>query len=339
MNIEMSAPMTTSAQSADASAQFAGMNGDDRKSRRDAAIEAIKAATKGAPKAQEEPSASETDEEVPDEAPALLRGPEAEQSEPDGEEEESSLAAVVKAREKANRIRREAEAQRMEIERDRMRLEMERREVEQLRRAREAMAKDPLSGLKELGVDLRDLTERAALEGTPDAQLRELREALETQRKELEDYRRGQAQREMEQTRAKAETQFFEMAKREEEFPFLAARAELHPELVKSQAYALQDEYYKRTGKVPTLQEIAEALDYLASEEYRHVSEREARRGTSKAAAPGNAPVAGKARTSRTLSTSRAGERSTAYPDLRGMSRDARKDHVVNLLRAGRLNG
>jgi hypothetical protein len=143
----------------------------------------------------------------------------------------------------------------------------------------------------------------------------------------------------MEQTRAKAETQFFEMAKREEEFPFLSARAELHPELVKSQAYALQDEYYKRTGKVPTLQEIAEALDYLASEEYRHVSEREARRGTSKAAAPGNAPVAGKARTSRTLSTSRAGERSTAAPDLRGMSRDARKDHVVNLLRAGRLNG
>lgn len=346
--IEMTAPVATSSQQPEQTAQFVGTNGDDRRARREAAVAAMNAATKQAakaastPRAAEEPqeAAEEHDdgEEVADEPPALLRGAEAQQ-EADEAEDEPKLAAVVRAREKANRLRREAEAQRMEIERDRMRLDMERREVEQLRKAREAMARDPLAGLKELGVDLRDLTERAAMEGTPDAQLRELREALEAQRKELEDYRRGQTAREMEQTRAKAESEFFGLAAREEEFPFLAARAELHPELVKAQAYQLQDQYYKQTGKVPSLQEIAEALDYLASEEYRHVSEREARRGASKAAAPGNGPAAGKPRTSRTLSTSRAGEKSTASPDLRGMSRDARKEYVAQLFRHGRLGG
>lgn len=346
--IEMTAPVATSSQQPEQTAQFVGTNGDDRRARREAAVAAMNAATKQAAKAASTPRAAEEpqeaaeehddDGEVADEPPALLRGAEAQQ-EADEAEDEPKLAAVVRAREKANRLRREAEAQRMEIERDRVRLDMERREVEQLRKAREAMARDPLAGLKELGVDLRDLTERAAMEGTPDAQLRELREALEAQRKELEDYRRGQTAREMEQTRAKAETEFFGLAKQEEQFPFLAARAELHPELVKAQAYQLQDQYYKQTGKVPSLQEIAEALDYLASEEYRHVSEREARRGASKAAAPGNGPAAGKPRTSRTLSTSRAGEKSTASPDLRGMSRDARKEYVAQLFRNGRLGG
>jgi hypothetical protein len=134
----------------------------------------------------------------------------------------------------------------------------------------------------------------------------------------------------MEVTRTKAEADFFAMARSEEQFPYLAARAELHPELVKSQAYALQDQYYKQTGKVPSLQEIAEALDYLASEEYRHVNERQARRGTSTAAA-------GKPKPSRTLSASRAGEKSTTTPDLRTMDRDSRKAYVAQLLKAGRL--
>jgi hypothetical protein len=345
--IEMTAPVATSSQQPEQAAQFVGTNGDDRRARREAAVAAMTAAAKpakaapapqAAPEPQEAAEADEDDGEPVDEAPALLRGAEAQQ-EATEDDDEPKLAAVVRAREKANRLRREAEAQRMEIERERMRLDMERREVEQLRKAREAMARDPLAGLKELGVDVRDLTERAALEGTPEAQLRDLREALEAQRKELEDYRRGQAAREMEQTRAKAEAEFFGMAKQEEQFPFLAARAELHPELVKAQAYQLQEQYYKQTGKVPSLQEIAEALDYLASEEYRHVSEREARRGASTAAAPGNGPAAGKPRTSRTLSTARAGEKSTASPDLRGMSRDARKEYVAQLFRNGRLGG
>ena len=349
--IEVSNAIGQSSQQPEQTAQFVGTNGDDRRARREAAVAAMNAATKQAAKAAPPPqpvraaqepqeAAEEHDdgEEVADEPPALLRGAEAPQ-EADEAEDEPKLAAVVRAREKANRLRREAEAQRLEIERERMRLDMERREVEQLRKAREAIARDPLAGLKELGVDLRDLTERAAMEGTPEAQLRDLREALEAQRKELEDYRRGQTAREMEQTRAKAETEFFGLAKQEEQFPFLAARAELHPELVKAQAYQLQDQYYRQTGKVPSLQEIAEALDYLASEEYRHVSEREARRGASKAAAPGNGPAAGKPRTSRTLSTSRAGEKSTASPDLRGMSRDARKEYVAQLFKAGRLGG
>lgn len=345
--IEMTAPVATGSQQPEQAAQFVGTNGDDRRARRDAAIAAMTAAAKpakaapapqAAPEPQEAAEADEDDGEPVDEAPALLRGAEAQQ-EATEDDDEPKLAAVVRAREKANRLRREAEAQRMEIERERMRLDMERREIEQLKRAREAMARDPLAGLKELGVDVRDLTERAALEGTPEAQLRDLREALEAQRKELEDYRRGQTAREMEQTRAKAEAEFFGMAKQEEQFPFLAARAELHPELVKAQAYQLQEQYYKQTGKVPSLQEIAEALDYLASEEYRHVSEREARRGASTAAAPGNGPAAGKPRTSRTLSTARAGEKSTASPDLRGMSRDARKEYVAQLFRNGRLGG
>lgn len=346
--IEMTAPIATGSQQPEQTAQFVGTNGDDRRARREAAVAAMQAGAKpakaapapAAPAPQEAANEPEEDDAPADETPALLRGAEAQQEAAEEDDDDApKLAAVVRAREKANRLRREAEAQRMEIERDRMRLDMDRRELEQLKRAREAMARDPLAGLKELGVDVRDLTERAALEGTPEAQLRDLREALEAQRKELEDYRRGQTAREMEQTRAKAEAEFFGMAKQEEQFPFLAARAELHPELVKAQAYQLQEQYYKQTGKVPSLQEIAEALDYLASEEYRHVSEREARRGASTAAAPGNGPAAGKPRTSRTLSTARAGEKSTAAPDLRGMNRDARKEYVAQLFKAGRLGG
>jgi hypothetical protein len=342
--IEMTAPVATGSQQPEQTAQFVGANGDERRDRRQAAMDALKGSlrTQKAPQAAEAPpaaAAAADGEESEDDTPTLLRAAEAPHSEASDEDDEPKLAAVVRAREKASRMRREAEAQRADLERERMRLDMERREVDQLRRAREAMAKDPLAGLKELGVDLRDLTERAAMDGTPEAQMRELRQALEAQRKELEDYRRGQTAREMEQTRAKAEGEFFSLASREDDFPFLAARAELHPELVKAQAYQLQEQYHRQTGKVPTLQEIAEALDYLASEEYRHVSEREARRGASKATAPGNGPAAGKPRPSRTLSTARAGEKSTAAPDLRGMTRDARKELVAQLFKAGRLGG
>lgn len=350
MNLDMTAPVATQA-AAEPTAQFAGLDNTDRRARRDAAIAAMQASPK-APKAKADPAPVPTPAPTPapvetaeleddgepaePETPAILRAEPTPTPSDDGDEK---LSAVIRAREKASRLRREAEAQRAEIERDRMRLDLERREIENLKRAREAMARNPLEGLKELGLDVRDLTERAALEGTPDAQIRELREALDAQRKELEDYRRGQTIREMEVTRAKAETDFFALARAEDQFPFLAARTELHPELVKAQAYQLQEQYHRQTGKVPTLQEIAEALDYLASEEYRHVSEREARRGASTAAATGNGPAAGKPRTSRTLSTARAGEKSTGAPDLRAMSRDDRKAFVANLFKAGRLGG
>jgi len=319
MNLEQSAPMAQAP--AEPAAQFAGINGNERNDRRAAALAALRAANKEpaqqAPAPRQEPAATQTDDDTPDERPAMLQAPEAEEH----DEPEDRISAVVRAREKANRLRREAEAQRAEVERDRMRLDLERREVEQLRRAREAMQRDPIAGLKELGVDLRDLTERAAMDGTPEAQFRALQEQIAKQAKELEDYRTGQAQREMSQQR-----------------PYLAARAELHPELVKQQAYQLQDDYYKQTGKVPSLNDIAEALDYLASEEYRHVHERAARRGTS-TPRTGTVSAAGKPKPSRTLSTSRAGEKSSAAPDTAHMSRDARRDYIVGMLKAGRLNG
>jgi hypothetical protein len=336
MNIEQSAPRAQAP--AEPAAQFAGINGNERNDRRAAALAALRAANKEpaqqAPAPRQEPAATQTDDDTPDERPTMLQAAEAEEH----DEPEDRISAVVRAREKANRLRREAEAQRAEVERDRMRLDLERREVEQLRRAREAMQRDPIAGLKELGVDLRDLTERAAMDGTPEAQFRALQEQIAKQAKELEDYRTGQAQREMSQQRAAAEHQFFALAKDEEAFPYLAARAELHPELVKQQAYQLQDDYYKQTGKVPSLNDIAEALDYLASEEYRHVNERAARRGTS-SPRTGTVSAAGKPKPSRTLSTSRAGEKSSAAPDTAHMSRDARRDYIVGMLKAGRLNG
>ncbi len=319
------------------SAQFAGIDGTNRSARRAAALAAISGATP-APKPEAPPPAPADEPEAHEEASAEPHeAAEPEPREVDGEEEESSLAAVVRARKKANEIRRQAEAQRLDLERERMRLDLERREIDQLKRAREAMAKDPLAGLRELGVDLRDLTERAALEGTPEAQMRELREALEAQKKELDTYRQTQAQREMEAQRGKAESEFFALAAKEEEYPYLAARAAVHPELVKSQAYALQEQYYARTGKVPSLQELAEALDYIESESYRHVHEREARRGASASRGPGNAPAAGKAAPSRTLTTSRAGERTKSAPSTLNMNRMERREYVKRMLEAGRL--
>lgn len=336
MNLDQSAPIAQAP--AEPTAQFAGTNGNERADRRAAALAALRSANKEpaqAPQqARHEPAQAPAHDDAPDERPALLQAAEA----PHDDEPEDRISAVVRAREKANRLRREAEAQRAEVERDRMRLDMERREVDQLRRAREAMQRDPIAGLKELGVDLRDLTERAAMDGTPEAQFRALQEQIAKQAKELEDYRTGQAQREMSQQRSAAEGQFFALAKDDEAFPYLAARAELHPELVKQQAYQLQDDYYRQTGKVPSLNEIAEALDYLASEEYRAVHERQARRGTSEPRT-GTSSAAGKPKPSRTLSASRAGEKTTAAPSTASMSRDARKDYIVAMLKAGRLNG
>lgn len=335
MDIQNAAPVAQPA-AQQPSSQFVGTDAAVRGARRAEAIAAIKGEAaqprQAAQAPQEAPSAPEAEEEAAAPVPAALRDLAA------NDEPEEKLSSVIRAREKANRLRRAAEAQRAEVERDRMRLDMDRREVDQLRRAREAMQRDPIAGLKELGVDLRDLTERAAMDGTPEAQFRHLQEQLAKQQKELEDYRTTQAQREMGQQRTAAEQQFFSMAKDEDAFPYLAARAELHPELVKSQAYALQERYYQQTGKVPTLKDIAEALDYIASEEYRAVHERQARRGTS-SAATGNATAAGKAKTSRTLSASRAGERSAAPTNTANMTRDARKDFIVGMMKAGRLGG
>lgn len=319
------------------SAQFVGTDAAVRADRRAQAIAAIKGEAPPQPQQAPQVPAAEAHEAEEDESP--LPVPAAMRGLPEGDDEpEEKISAVVRAREKANRIRRQAEAQRAEVERERMRLEMERREVDQLRRAREAMAKDPLAGLKELGVDLRDLTERAAMDGTPDAQLRALQEQIAKQAKELDEYRTTQSQREMARQRSAAEEQFFSMVRNDEDFPYLSARAELHPEHVKAQAYQLQEQYYAKTGKVPSLRDIAEALDYLASEEYRTVHERQARRGTSSATL-GNATAAGKAKTSRTLSATRAGEKSAAAPNLGAMSRDQRKEMVVQLMKSGRLGG
>lgn len=334
MNIELSAPVSTAVEATEAPAQFMGTDGASRGARRAAAIAAIQGDAPSSP-ASEPDDGDASDAPAPRERPAMLPSqPTAGDDEP---AEETKLSTAVRAREKASRIRREAEAERAAVARDRASLDAERREIAQLRAARETLAKDPLAGLKELGLDMRDLVERAAIDGTPDAQIRELQRRLEAQERAIEADRTGRASQDMQTRRATAEAEFTAIASSDEAYPFLAARNEMNPDTVRQDAYRLQEQYYQKTGKVPTLRDIAEALDYLAGEEYRGIHERQTRRGTNASRDTGTAPAAAKAKPSRTLAAAKAGEKSTATATTANMSRDERKAFALNMLRSGRL--
>lgn len=252
-------------------------------------------------------------------------------AEPD-EEPEEKVSAIIRAREKAQRIRREAEAQRRELEGERARLEARRRELERFERA--AQAKSPAEALRAMGLEPRAVLEDAALEGTPEHELRQMRARLEAQERQWEEYQRSQQQAAQRAAVVEAEEKFTKIASDEERFPYLAARAQLHPALVKRQAYALQEAYFEKTGQYPTIEMIADGLDHLERESYRAIHEREARRGTSTSRDSGQAPAADKRRApSKTLSSQRSGERSVAEPDPRTLTREQRARIAAEKLR------
>jgi len=329
MSADMS--LATPAPDLQPAGSFLGTDGADRQGRRAAALAALRPET-----AKEAPEAEADDTPAPQrERPAILSpsaGDDAAAPPP-----EDRVSVAVRAREKAARIRREAETERAAVARDRAQVDLDRREVAQLRAARETLAKDPLAGLKELGFDMRDLAERAAIDGTPDAQIRELERRLQVQETAQADWQKSQHDNAFNGARTKAEGEFFALAANEERFPHLAAAADISKEKVSRDAYRLQEDYYKHTGKVPSITEIAEALDYLAAEEYRGLTERHARRGTNVSRADGPAPATAKAKPSRTLSASKSGEKSAVATTTAGMTRDERKAYALGMLTSGRL--
>lgn len=261
----------------------------------------------------------------------LAAAPEADDAEP-----EESLSAVIRAREKANRIRREAEAHRAQLDRERATLEAQRRELERYSKA--AQAQSPAEALRALGLDPRAVLEDTALEGTPEHTIRQLQARLEQQERALQEYQRTQQEAVAQRARADAEQTFAKVAADEERFPYLAARAATHPQLVMRQAYELQSAYHAKTGQYPTLEMIAEGLDAIEQEGYRAIYERQTRRGTSTAAAPATAPAADKRHRTptKTLSSARSGERSVAEPDPRTLTRDERARIAAEKLRRAR---
>lgn len=327
----MSADMTlaTPAPDLQPAGAFLGTDGSARLDRRAAALASLRPETaKEAPEAESEATPAPQRER-----PAILSP-----SPDDGPPAEDRVSVAVRAREKAARIRREAETERAAVARDRAQVDLDRREVAQLRAARETLAKDPLAGLKELGFDMRDLAERAAVEGTPDAQIRELERRLQAQETAQAEWQKNQNDNAFNGARTKAEGEFFALATDEERFPHLAALADISREEVSRDAYKLQDDYYKQTGKVPSITEIVEALDYLAAEKYRGLTERHARRGTNASRADGPAPATAKAKPSRTtLSASKSGEKSAVATTTAGMTRDERKAYALGMLTSGRL--
>ena len=327
----MSADMTlaTPAPDLQPAGAFLGTDGSARLDRRAAALASLRPETaKEAPEAESEATPAPQRER-----PAILSP-----SPDDGPPAEDRVSVAVRAREKAARIRREAETERAAVARDRAQVDLDRREVAQLRAARETLAKDPLAGLKELGFDMRDLAERAAVEGTPDAQIRELERRLQAQETAQAEWQKNQNDNAFNGARTKAEGEFFALAMDEERFPHLAAAADISKEKVSRDAYRLQEDYHKHTGKVPSITEIAEALDYLAAEEYRGLTERHARRGANASRADGPAPATAKAKPSRTtLSASKSGEKSAVATTTAGMSRDERKAYALGMLTSGRL--
>lgn len=327
----MSADMTlaTPAPDLQPAGAFLGTDGSARLDRRAAALASLRPETaKDAPEAESEATPAPQRER-----PAILSP-----SPDDGPPREDRVSVAVRAREKAARIRREAETERAAVARDRAQVDLDRREVAQLRAARETLAKDPLAGLKELGFDMRDLAERAAIDGTPDAQIRELERRLRAQETAQAEWQKSQHDNAFNGARTKAEGEFFALAADEERFPHLAAAADISKEKVSRDAYQLQEDYHKHTGKVPSIAEIAEALDYLAAEEYRGLTERHARRGTNASRADGPAPATAKAKPSRvTLSASKSGEKSAVATTTAGMTRDERKAYALGMLTSGRL--
>ena len=311
---------------------FLGTDGSARLDRRAAALASLRPETaKEAPEAESEATPAPQRER-----PAIL-SPSAGDEAPAAQTEDR-VSVAVRAREKAARMRREAETERAAVARDRAQVDVDRREVAQLRAARETLAKDPLAGLKELGFDMRDLAERAAIEGTPDAQIRELERRLQAQEKTQSEWQKSQHDAAFSGARSKAEGEFFTLATNEERFPHLAALADISRDEVSRDAYSLQDAYYKQTGKVPSITEIVEALDYLAAEKYARLTERHARRGTNVSRADGPAPATAKAKPSRTtLSASKSGEKSAVATTTAGMTRDERKAYALGMLTSGRL--
>lgn len=249
------------------------------------------------------------------------------------DEPEERVSAVVRAREKANRIRREAEAERQRLEMQRAELDRERRELE--RYAKAARAQSPAEALRAMGLDPRAVLEDTALEGTPEHTIRQLQARLEQQERALQDYQRSQQEALAQRHRAEAEQTFQTVAQNDERFPYLAARAATHPELVRRQAYELQSAYFAKTGQYPTLEMIAEGLDAIEEQGYRAITERQARRGTSTAAPTGRDPAADKSprKPTKTLSSQRSGERSVAEPDPRTLTRDQRARIAAEKLR------
>jgi hypothetical protein len=257
----------------------------------------------------------------------------------DGDEPAEKISAVVRARAKAARLRRDAEQQSRAVEMQRMQLEQERREVARLRSAAEKLREDPLAGLRELGVDLAQVNEKVALEGTPEAKFKALQDMIERQQKELETYRQTQQQREHTTQVQNAEREFQSLASDEEKYPYLAARTALHPRSVIRQAYEIQQEYQAKTGKIPTQAELAEALDYLAGEEYRSITERTARGARQDGRKTGHAAAGSKAPQSRTLSPTRSAERAGASKlDLHTLPREKQVEYVVQLAKQNALN-
>lgn len=218
---------------------------------------------------------------------APKRGPDGKFLKPDSEtpaeqgppKNENRLAVELRARQNAQRTREAAEAEARAIveqaRRERAEAERMRQEYEPYRRAAEAFQKDPQMGIRELAAvtrrPTRELVDGLLVEGAPDP-VRDLGREVESMKAEnralkeqLQQWQQQQAQ-ERQATHAQSLTREFlstVAAGAADKYPLLNSVYEDDVPTLIAKANQVHREYFERTGKYATWDDLAEYLESL----------------------------------------------------------------------------
>jgi hypothetical protein len=196
-------------------------------------------------------------------------------------------------------------------------------EVQQERARLHKLKASPLEAIKELGWNTDDLVRNVINEGDPQwQQLTQQQKLIEAQKAELQEIRsyidqyKTNYQQEQEQrrqlidqtTKQAVYDKFLGNIATEEKCP--ALRSLYEPDEIVAKGDAIADSYRARTGKVASLEEIAEYLEHQASEKLASIRD--------KSRGQGNATKS-KANGPRTLSAASASERRSSPRPVRDM--------------------
>lgn len=240
------------------------------------------------------------------------------------------LNAMIRAREKAQKVRDEAEKHASEARAQHERNKQEWEQLQKLRAETESerqrilkLRSDPMGAIRELGWDPNDLVTNVARQGTPewqelqrfqtelskrDSELAELRQYMQQQKQRDEQLQQHYRQQQEQAVRANVEKQFFDL---------IAPHPELtevwSPEELVMKGDRIADLAFEKTGKYPPLEEIRDRL--VAEAKQRLDKLRHQEDGAGKAAAKGKV-----ANGQRTLSAAATGERRTTSKSYRELS-------------------
>lgn len=239
-----------------------------------------------APAKSDEPATEEEPKRGPD-GKFLPKGAKDEKEEPSPaeadakKEDPTKLAVVLRARQHAQRVREAGEAEARAIREQAQReLEEARRmkaELEPYQRAAAAFRKNPQEGIRELtratSLPTREIVDGLVQEGAPDP-VRDMQRQLQEALQEISALKGGLKERDEHTKRAEAQrhvqqetTQFLShVAGDGEKYKLLNAVYEDDVPALLERANRVQAEYFQRTGRYASREDVAEYLELLEQE-------------------------------------------------------------------------